>query len=97
MGIKCGVILVAKRSPEGCIVMLKNEDSLEARVSTLEKRFPKRLDLITARTTAEFEEAFEKIINKAIQNLEKTARISSHCRKMALLLSLLECLISQKA
>lgn len=54
--------------------MLKNEDSLEARVSTLEKRFPERLDLITARTTAEFEEAFEKIINKAIQHLEKNSK-----------------------
>lgn len=54
--------------------MLKNEDSLEARVSALEKRSPERLDLITARTTVEFEEAFEKVLNKAIQYLEKNSK-----------------------
>lgn len=54
--------------------MLKYEDSLEARISTLEKRFPERLDLITARTTAEFEEAFEKVFNNAIQHLEKNSK-----------------------
>lgn len=54
--------------------MLKSEDSLEARVSALEKLFPERLDLITARTTVEFEEAFEKVLNKAIQHLEKNSK-----------------------
>ncbi len=46
--------------------MLKKEDSLEARVSALEKQFPERLDLITARTKIEFEEAFEKVLGKVI-------------------------------
>lgn len=54
--------------------MLKKDDSLEARISALEKRYPERLDLITARTRAEFEEAFEKILNKAIQHLEKNSK-----------------------
>lgn len=53
--------------------MLKKEDSLEARIESIERLFPERLDLITARTTAEFEEAFEKVLDKTIQHLEKNS------------------------
>jgi hypothetical protein len=50
--------------------MSESPDSLLATVELLQRRAPEYVDLISARTDAEFEDAFDAILERAIHQLE---------------------------